>query len=230
MKSLHFDFVLSRDFDNLSPRDDLEIFALSWDSENLSPRVDLEIFTLSWDSDNLSPQPRCNRARSNEVIKLRAMQSLESTVFIKDSRVSRNRFSDRSLINNYRELESVHHRRGSQPTSMSTYLIFNQLQIIHPQFRPKSRSSVLEPSQNFLSNQDRVFLLKRGTKQRRDYMSKRPPQNVAQEGNYNTIELYSKVPQNSSKMALSHILIFPCCHSKCSYIVVISIKLTILIL
>ncbi|KAL2732468.1 neurotrimin-like isoform X2 [Vespula maculifrons] len=35
---------------------------------------------------------------------------------------------------------------------MSTYLIFNQLQIIHPQFRPKSRSSVLEPSQNFLSN------------------------------------------------------------------------------
>ncbi|KAL2735053.1 neurotrimin-like isoform X2 [Vespula maculifrons] len=44
---------------------------------------------------------------------------------------------------------------------MSTYLIFNQLQIIHPQFRPKSRSSVLEPSQNFLSNQDRVFLLKR---------------------------------------------------------------------
>ncbi|KAL2723260.1 hypothetical protein V1477_019111, partial [Vespula maculifrons] len=34
---------------------------------------------------------------------------------------------------------------------MSTYLIFNQLQIIHPQFRPKSRSSVLEPSQNFLS-------------------------------------------------------------------------------
>ncbi|KAL2743412.1 hypothetical protein V1477_008901 [Vespula maculifrons] len=35
---------------------------------------------------------------------------------------------------------------------MSTYLIFNQLQIIHPQFRPKSRSSVLEPSQNFLSS------------------------------------------------------------------------------
>ncbi|KAL2729867.1 protein artichoke [Vespula maculifrons] len=59
---------------------------------------------------------------------------------------------DRSLINNYRELESVHHRRGSQPTSMSTYLIFNQLRIIHPQFRPKSRSSVLEPSQNFLSS------------------------------------------------------------------------------
>ncbi|KAL2748604.1 hypothetical protein V1477_003247 [Vespula maculifrons] len=51
-------------------------------------------------------------------------------------------------------------------------------------------------------------------------MPKRPPQNVAQEGNYNTIELYSKVPQNSSKMAHSHILIFPCCHSKCSYIVI----------
>ncbi|KAL2733583.1 neurotrimin-like isoform X2 [Vespula maculifrons] len=34
---------------------------------------------------------------------------------------------------------------------MSTYLIFNQLRIIHPQFRPKSRTSVLEPSQNFLS-------------------------------------------------------------------------------
>ncbi|KAL2723170.1 hypothetical protein V1477_019761 [Vespula maculifrons] len=41
--------------------------------------------------------------------------------------------------------------KGSRPTSMSTYLIFNQLRIIHPQFRPKSRSSVLEPSQNFLS-------------------------------------------------------------------------------
>ncbi|KAL2728945.1 neurotrimin-like isoform X2 [Vespula squamosa] len=49
---------------------------------------------------------------------------------------------------------------------MSTYLIFNQLRIIHPQFRPKSRTSVLEPSQNFLSNQDR------GTKQRRGYISK----------------------------------------------------------
>ncbi|KAL2732992.1 hypothetical protein V1477_015233 [Vespula maculifrons] len=35
---------------------------------------------------------------------------------------------------------------------MSTYLIFNQLRIIHPQFRPKSRSSVLEPSQNFSSS------------------------------------------------------------------------------
>ncbi|KAL2722458.1 neurotrimin-like isoform X2 [Vespula squamosa] len=34
---------------------------------------------------------------------------------------------------------------------MSTYLIFNQLRFIHPQFRPKSRTSVLEPSQNFLN-------------------------------------------------------------------------------
>ncbi|KAL2750137.1 hypothetical protein V1477_001633 [Vespula maculifrons] len=40
---------------------------------------------------------------------LRAMQSLESTVLIKYSRVSLSKFSDRSLINNYRELESVHH-------------------------------------------------------------------------------------------------------------------------
>ncbi|KAL2721679.1 neurotrimin-like isoform X2, partial [Vespula maculifrons] len=48
--------------------------------------------------------------------------------------------------------ESVHHRRGfRRSTSMSIYLIFNQLHIIHPQFRPKSRTSVLEPSQNFLS-------------------------------------------------------------------------------
>ncbi|KAF7388748.1 hypothetical protein HZH68_012690 [Vespula germanica] len=59
-----------------------------------------------------------------------------------------------------------------------------------------------------------------GTKQRRGYMPKWPPQIVAQEGNYYTIELFSKVSQNSSKMALSHILILPCCHSKCSYIVV----------
>ncbi|KAL2742442.1 protein artichoke, partial [Vespula maculifrons] len=41
---------------------------------------------------------------------------------------------------------SVHHRRRSRPI-----LIFNQLRIIHPQFRPKSQTSVLEASQNFLS-------------------------------------------------------------------------------
>ncbi|KAL2726643.1 neurotrimin-like isoform X2 [Vespula squamosa] len=43
---------------------------------------------------------------------------------------------------------------------ISTYLIFNHLRVIHPQFRPKSRTNVLEPSQNFLSNQDIVFFLK----------------------------------------------------------------------
>ncbi|KAL2728502.1 neurotrimin-like isoform X2 [Vespula squamosa] len=48
---------------------------------------------------------------------------------------------------------SVYHRKASQPTSM-TYLIFNQLQIIHPQFRSKSRTSVLEPSQNFLNRHE----------------------------------------------------------------------------
>ncbi|KAL2728971.1 LOW QUALITY PROTEIN: neurotrimin-like isoform X2, partial [Vespula squamosa] len=48
--------------------------------------------------------------------------------------------------------KSVHHRRGFRPTSTSTYVIFNQLRIIHPRFRPKSRTSVLEPSQNFLSS------------------------------------------------------------------------------
>ncbi|KAL2726931.1 neurotrimin-like isoform X2 [Vespula squamosa] len=36
---------------------------------------------------------------------------------------------------------------------MSTYLIFNQLHIVHPQFRPKSRTCVLEPPQNFLSSE-----------------------------------------------------------------------------
>ncbi|KAL2712231.1 hypothetical protein V1478_018466, partial [Vespula squamosa] len=35
-------------------------------------------------------------------------RSIAQTVFIINSRVSRNKFSDRSLINNYRELESVH--------------------------------------------------------------------------------------------------------------------------
>ncbi|KAL2718527.1 protein artichoke [Vespula squamosa] len=40
----------------------------------------------------------------------------------------------------------------NHPPTISTYLIFNQLRIVHPQFRPKSRSSVLEPSQNILSN------------------------------------------------------------------------------
>ncbi|KAL2742175.1 hypothetical protein V1477_009804 [Vespula maculifrons] len=50
-------------------------------------------------------------------------------------------------------------------------------------------------------------------------MPKWPPQIVAQEGNYQTIELFLKVPQKSSKMAFSHILILPCCHSECSYII-----------
>ncbi|KAF7382630.1 hypothetical protein HZH68_015549 [Vespula germanica] len=40
----NFHFTFSGDFDNLSPRVDLEIFALSEDFENLSPRLDLEIF------------------------------------------------------------------------------------------------------------------------------------------------------------------------------------------
>ncbi|KAL2738817.1 neurotrimin-like isoform X2 [Vespula squamosa] len=79
------------------------------------------------------------------------MLIVQSSTKILNSRLSRINFSDRSLINNYRELKSVHHRRGFRPTSMSTYLMFNQLRIIHPQFRPKSRTSVLEPSQNFLS-------------------------------------------------------------------------------
>ncbi|KAL2740048.1 hypothetical protein V1477_010518 [Vespula maculifrons] len=107
---------------------------------------------------------------------------------------------------------------------MSTYLIFNQLQIIHPQFRHKSRSGVLEPSQNFLSNQDRVFLLKRlwsGHEAKERLYVEEAPIKCGSKGIYNTIELFSTVPQNSSKMALSHILILPCCHSKCSYIVVI---------
>ncbi|KAL2744419.1 LOW QUALITY PROTEIN: neurotrimin-like isoform X2 [Vespula maculifrons] len=81
-------------------------------------------------------------------------------------------------------------RIGFQPTSMSTYLIFNQLRIIHPQFRPKSRSSVLEPSQNFLSippitqscrEQKIQIEYSLGTKQRRGYMPKRPLQIVTQE-------------------------------------------------
>ncbi|KAL2729543.1 neurotrimin-like isoform X2 [Vespula squamosa] len=53
----------------------------------------------------------------------------------------------------------MHQYRRSQPT-MSTYLIFNHLRIIHPQFRSKSRTSILEPSQNFLNNQNRIFLSK----------------------------------------------------------------------
>ncbi|KAL2715587.1 hypothetical protein V1478_015285 [Vespula squamosa] len=33
-----------------------------------------------------------------------------------------------------------------------------------------------------------------------------------------------RVQQNPSRMALSHILILPCCHSKCSYIIIILIS------
>ncbi|KAL2741249.1 neurotrimin-like isoform X2 [Vespula maculifrons] len=45
-------------------------------------------------------------------------------------------------------------KRGSQPTAMATYLIFNHLRIIHPQFRSKPQSSVLEPS----NNKERVLI------------------------------------------------------------------------
>ncbi|KAF7379621.1 hypothetical protein HZH68_016569 [Vespula germanica] len=56
----HLDSALSQAFDNLSPREDLEIFAdldsaFSRDFDNLSSRVDLEIFTPLRDFDNLSP-------------------------------------------------------------------------------------------------------------------------------------------------------------------------------
>ncbi|KAL2750809.1 hypothetical protein V1477_000912 [Vespula maculifrons] len=52
--TLCFGLRLSWNFDNLSPRVDLEIFALLGDLENLYPRMNLEIFTLSRDFDNLS--------------------------------------------------------------------------------------------------------------------------------------------------------------------------------
>ncbi|KAL2725783.1 hypothetical protein V1477_018221 [Vespula maculifrons] len=95
---------------------DLEIFALSRDFENLSPQVNLEIFLLTEDFENLSPRVDLENFAGCHSSELRAMQSLESvlvlaqTEFIKYNRVSRIKFSDRSLINkNYRELESVHH-------------------------------------------------------------------------------------------------------------------------
>ncbi|KAL2742121.1 hypothetical protein V1477_009750 [Vespula maculifrons] len=92
--------------------------------------------------------------------------------------------------------------------------------------RPTSFSTNYNSSTlNFDLNRGPVFWSRRrtskvGTKQRRGYMPKWPPLIVAQEGNYHTIELFSKVPRNSSKMVLSHILILPCCHSECSYIVI----------
>ncbi|KAL2745948.1 protein artichoke, partial [Vespula maculifrons] len=136
------------------------------------------------------------------------------TVLIKDSRVSRNKFSDRSLINNYRELESVHHRRGSQPTSMSTYLIFNQLQIIHPQFRPKSRSSVLEPSQNFLNIVVRA-------RSKEEAICRRGPHKLwLKRATFKLLSYFRRFHRTFRKWLLVHILILPCCHSKCSYVVV----------
>ncbi|KAL2718523.1 protein artichoke [Vespula squamosa] len=89
--------------------------------------------------------------------------TVAQTVIMKCSRVSRSKFSDRTLLNNYRELKSristnldvnlyLMQPPTNHPPTISTYLIFNQLRIVHPQFRPKSRSSVLEPSQNILSN------------------------------------------------------------------------------
>ncbi|KAL2746782.1 uncharacterized protein V1477_005152 [Vespula maculifrons] len=146
-----------RDFENLSPRVDLEIFAPLVDFENLSPRVDLEIFEHLRDFENLSPpvdleifiplvdfenlSPRVDlEIFSENSCKLRAMQFLES-VFV------------RKVICFFNSRTDCTYKR-SRPTSMSTYLMFNQLQIVHPQFRPKSRSSVLEPSQNFLSGHE----------------------------------------------------------------------------
>ncbi|KAL2743413.1 hypothetical protein V1477_008902 [Vespula maculifrons] len=87
------------DFENLSPRVDLEIFAPLGDFENLSPRLDLEIFAPLEDFENLSPR-----------VDLEIFTGCQIRASInEDLKVSRNKFSDRSLINNYRELESVHH-------------------------------------------------------------------------------------------------------------------------
>ncbi|KAL2747556.1 hypothetical protein V1477_004248 [Vespula maculifrons] len=56
--ALDFDenFAPLEDFENLSPRVDLEIFAPLGDFENLSPRVDLEIFSPLRNFENLSPR------------------------------------------------------------------------------------------------------------------------------------------------------------------------------
>ncbi|KAF7379620.1 hypothetical protein HZH68_016568 [Vespula germanica] len=48
--------VRSEGLENLSPREDLEIFASLRDFENLSVRVDLEIFASLRDFENLSPR------------------------------------------------------------------------------------------------------------------------------------------------------------------------------
>ncbi|KAL2711949.1 neurotrimin-like isoform X2 [Vespula squamosa] len=89
---------------------------------------------------------------------------------------------------------------------MSTYLTFNQLRIIHPQLRPKSRTSVVEPSQNFLS------IVVRARSKEQAICRKDPHKLWLKRA---TIRLLSST--KPSKMSLSHILILPCGHSKCSY-------------
>ncbi|KAL2728645.1 neurotrimin-like isoform X2 [Vespula squamosa] len=88
---------------------------------------------------------------------------------------------------------------------MSTYLMFNQLRIIHPQFRPKSRTSVLEPSQNFLS-------IVRARSKEEAICRRGPHISWLKRA---TIRLLSLA--KPSRTALSRILILPCCHSKCCY-------------
>ncbi|KAL2744715.1 LOW QUALITY PROTEIN: uncharacterized protein V1477_007257 [Vespula maculifrons] len=117
-------------------RVDLEIFTLARDLDNLSPRVDLEIFELSKNFDDLCPPADLDIF--TECYSCKYQRRFKNFIVIAHVAMK---------LRAMQSLESV----GSRPTSMSTYLIFNQLRIVHPQFRPKSRSSVLEPSQNFLS-------------------------------------------------------------------------------
>ncbi|KAL2713903.1 LOW QUALITY PROTEIN: hypothetical protein V1478_016460 [Vespula squamosa] len=112
---------------------------------------------------------------------------------------------------------------------------FNQLRCRPTSFSTSYESSTL----NFDLNRGPVFWSHRRTSEvffaiddsyrifysrheaeKRLYAEEAPTIYVAQEGNYQAIELFSKVQKNPSRMVLSHVLILPCCHSKCSYIII----------
>ncbi|KAL2729164.1 neurotrimin-like isoform X2, partial [Vespula squamosa] len=143
----------------------------------------------------------CNRARSNKTarnadVRVSVCSRIAQTVIIKYNRVSRR--SQPISMSTYLIQPPTNH-----PPTISTYLIFNQLRIIHPQFRPKSRASVLGPPRNILSNAFSYLEL-----------------TIVIEYFIVVVRARSKeeaVQQKPSRIALSHILILLCGHSKCSY-------------
>ncbi|KAL2738420.1 uncharacterized protein V1477_011779 [Vespula maculifrons] len=222
-------FTGARNFDNLSPRVDLEIFEHLRDFENLSPPVDLEIFESLRDFENLSPP-----VDLEIFTPLRNFENLSPRV---DSEIFEHlrdfenptRRVDLEIFTPLRNFENLSPRvdleifaplMNFENLSLRVDLeIFESLR----DFENLTRRVDLEiftPLRNFENLSSRVDL--EIFEHLRDFENISPPMDLeifAPLVDFENLSL--RFRQNTSRMALSHILILPCCHSKCSYIVVI---------